>query len=603
MSNHRQSTAIPFLKKKESQKLYTFEMNSEIPQKRQIKWNKLYKQLCEEVPFIEMHVGDVSQGFGGSSVKSKESSMETNEGSVSVNNLKENFDEEKLKSDAKQLVEHLFTQKLPFESRESVIFDDITICTDGITNKLLKVTVRLSKMNNSRANTNDRDPKSSRSLILLVRCYGRNTHKLIDRNSELVSIYTLSRLPCEDPSFPYSKPLYCRFSNGFIYGYQPGRVLTSEQLSVEDISMWIARMMGRWHREVNVVQEYSIIEEFEAKSSSEKVYEQSSASKPHSNDNSHYKRSRVWGTMRKWLSQLETWSVDSKYIREIPSKYEEELKKIVGNPEILFKHIDHLEASVPKMVFSPIVYCHNDLQSANIIYHPHSSGVELTRKKRRRSSSCEQEDSFSSSSGGGSPNETRSPPLSSTKMDSPPLILEDDSSLPPAARSSSYEDSRRSSASDEVFPHPTTQISFIDFEYSSYSYRAFDIANHFNEFAGFECIWARYPNLQQQIWFCKNYLEEYHSESHDLIGQSSRQPSNNASQDCFKVTDAQVSHLLKEISHYQPISHLYWGIWAMVQHQESCLAFDYLGYACERIGEYLRTGAEMGILPSIANNN
>jgi hypothetical protein len=33
----------------------------------------------------------------------------------------------------------------------------------------------------------------------------------------------------------------------------------------------------------------------------------------------------------------------------------------------------------------------------------------------------------------------------------------------------------------------TDKLYFIDFEYGSYSYRGYDIANHFNEYAGFDC--------------------------------------------------------------------------------------------------------------------
>uniref|UniRef100_A0A453KUP0 ethanolamine kinase n=2 Tax=Aegilops tauschii subsp. strangulata TaxID=200361 RepID=A0A453KUP0_AEGTS len=36
------------------------------------------------------------------------------------------------------------------------------------------------------------------------------------------------------------------------------------------------------------------------------------------------------------------------------------------------------------------------------------------------------------------------------------------------------------------------KLYFIDFEYGSYSYRGFDIANHFNEYAGFECDYNLY---------------------------------------------------------------------------------------------------------------
>ena len=36
------------------------------------------------------------------------------------------------------------------------------------------------------------------------------------------------------------------------------------------------------------------------------------------------------------------------------------------------------------------------------------------------------------------------------------------------------------------------RLYFIDFEYGSYSYRGYDIANHFNEYAGFDCDYSLY---------------------------------------------------------------------------------------------------------------
>ncbi len=41
------------------------------------------------------------------------------------------------------------------------------------------------------------------------------------------------------------------------------------------------------------------------------------------------------------------------------------------------------------------------------------------------------------------------------------------------------------------------KIYIIDYEYGSYNYRGYDIANHFNEHAGFECDYSLYvsPSL------------------------------------------------------------------------------------------------------------
>jgi ethanolamine kinase len=43
-----------------------------------------------------------------------------------------------------------------------------------------------------------------------------------------------------------------------------------------------------------------------------------------------------------------------------------------------------------------------------------------------------------------------------------------------------------------IFYLLTEKLYFIDFEYGSYSYRGYDIANHFNEYAGFDCDYNLY---------------------------------------------------------------------------------------------------------------
>ena len=51
-------------------------------------------------------------------------------------------------------------------------------------------------------------------------------------------------------------------------------------------------------------------------------------------------------------------------------------------------------------------------------------------------------------------------------------------------------------------------VQFIDFEYGCYSYRGFDWGNHFNEYAGFECDYGRYPDTATAALFLRHYLAE-----------------------------------------------------------------------------------------------
>lgn len=46
--------------------------------------------------------------------------------------------------------------------------------------------------------------------------------------------------------------------------------------------------------------------------------------------------------------------------------------------------------------------------------------------------------------------------------------------------------------------HRNNSVTFIDYEYAGYNYQAFDIANHFAEFAG--TLWLLYKSYEV-IWF------------------------------------------------------------------------------------------------------
>ena len=65
---------------------------------------------------------------------------------------------------------------------------------------------------------------------------------------------------------------------------------------------------------------------------------------------------------------------------------------------------------------------------------------------------------------------------------------------------------------NNIIVKPDKSIFLLDFEFSSEINIAYDIANHFNEWMyKYENDWYNYdkklfPNKQQQIEFCKNYL-------------------------------------------------------------------------------------------------
>ncbi|KAJ3368656.1 hypothetical protein GGF31_006218 [Allomyces arbusculus] len=129
---------------------------------------------------------------------------------------------------------------------------------------------------------------------------------------------------------------------------------------------------------------------------------------------------------------------------------------------------------------------------------------------------------------------------------------------------------------DKVGSAAPTGVRFIDYEYGGVGFVAFDIANHFCEWAGFDCEYWRYPDVETQ----KAWLREY-------LGQGQKVPPSDADVDKWQST----------VAAYTLAAHLYWTLWALVQASVSDIEFDYSGYAQLRWTEYLRWKATRRPLP------
>ncbi|KAI0989297.1 hypothetical protein GJ496_005936 [Pomphorhynchus laevis] len=114
-----------------------------------------------------------------------------------------------------------------------------------------------------------------------------------------------------------------------------------------------------------------------------------------------------------------------------------------------------------------------------------------------------------------------------------------------------------------ILNEETGDIRFIDFEYSGYNYASYDVANHFNEFAGIsDADFSLIPG-REEIWkWCQLYLLARHPS--DII------------------TDDDVDHFVKEVELFMPLSHLFWSLWAFLQSIFSTKHFQYFEYGSER---------------------
>lgn len=133
---------------------------------------------------------------------------------------------------------------------------------------------------------------------------------------------------------------------------------------------------------------------------------------------------------------------------------------------------------------------------------------------------------------------------------------------------------------------PTTgRIQLIDFEYGGVNYKSFDIANHFNEFAGGTteeengvADYALFPTEERQEAFVRAYVRAS-AGSNESEGDDE---------------DKQVKSLLREVHAFVLANHLYWGLWAVNQAaMEGCDDFDYLTYAACRFDEYKKGKAKI----------
>uniref|UniRef100_A0A672I2J8 Ethanolamine kinase n=1 Tax=Salarias fasciatus TaxID=181472 RepID=A0A672I2J8_SALFA len=126
------------------------------------------------------------------------------------------------------------------------------------------------------------------------------------------------------------------------------------------------------------------------------------------------------------------------------------------------------------------------------------------------------------------------------------------------------------------------KLMLIDFEYSSYNYRGFDIGNHFCEwiydyncdhFPFFKVDAHNYPSKAQQLHFLESYLREAEP-GWDGLGDEER--------------DRRKEDLILEVNRFALASHFFWGLWSLIQAQLSTIKFGYLEYAQARFDAYFQ---------------
>ncbi|XP_021494626.1 choline/ethanolamine kinase isoform X3 [Meriones unguiculatus] len=135
-------------------------------------------------------------------------------------------------------------------------------------------------------------------------------------------------------------------------------------------------------------------------------------------------------------------------------------------------------------------------------------------------------------------------------------------------------------------PKNDDNLMLVDFEYSSYNYRGFDIGNHFCEWVydytheGWPFYNARptdYPTREQQLHFIRHYLAEV--QKGEILSEEEQK----------KLEE----DLLIESNRYALASHFFWGLWSTLQASMSTIDFGYLEYAQSRFQFYFEQKGQL----------
>lgn len=142
-------------------------------------------------------------------------------------------------------------------------------------------------------------------------------------------------------------------------------------------------------------------------------------------------------------------------------------------------------------------------------------------------------------------------------------------------------------------------ITLIDYDYSSYNYRAYDIGNHFCEWRyeytvddsgdGFIVHKDGYPTKKQQEYFATEYIAEL-----QRFKEKSQQDDYDHQRFTSVIDIPTVESFLYKVDRFTLASDFYWGLWSIVQQQVSKIEFGYMKYAEARFNEYSRKKKEFG---------
>ncbi|NXM50239.1 EKI2 kinase, partial [Gymnorhina tibicen] len=127
-----------------------------------------------------------------------------------------------------------------------------------------------------------------------------------------------------------------------------------------------------------------------------------------------------------------------------------------------------------------------------------------------------------------------------------------------------------------IYDRTREHVRFIDYEYTGYNYQAFDIGNHFNEFAGVkEVDYSLYPSKETQLQWLRSYLQAYKELTQGHPGDT-------------RVSEEELETLYVQVNKFSLASHFLWACWGLIQDKYSTIDFNFLRYAKLRFKQYFK---------------
>lgn len=146
-------------------------------------------------------------------------------------------------------------------------------------------------------------------------------------------------------------------------------------------------------------------------------------------------------------------------------------------------------------------------------------------------------------------------------------------------RLESDSDNVAASNSLKAFSVNDPRLVLIDFEYASYNYRGFDFANHFVEYTiSYDVDQSPYYEINSNKFPSREAIEEFMYQYAKELDQKSSE----------EELRSRAKIMIDETIPFVPVSHLFWGVWGLLQVELSPVGFGFAEYGRDRLGLYYK---------------